>query len=332
MALSENWAIGSDRTLHPTEHNVIARILNYQRYLDRYASLQSAIDDTPDFGTILIPPGVTSFEAVDIGSKTITLRGLGSFLPLAAAAGNAAWNNNTNLKGSVLKSTATEGVAIDATNGRLHLHDLAIVGANGETTGVKCGIVDNPQRVLLRWSNVQFGNFAVGMAIDNIYEATYDALNFRGCGVGAHLKGANVSVLTGCSVSVAEVGIHLDGSANVLMQGGAIQGVTDTGLLIEASEECTVRNVYFENKDAQYAICTAGISDRLRLENNHTGTANDKVLIGSNHGYIWHGKYGSQDGVSNLVLDGDYNLVYASYNHATIEDNGAGNVINRLGP
>lgn len=324
-----NWQAGEGG--HPALHNDIAAVLNYQTHAARYPTLQAAVDDAPDFGTILIPPGVTSFERVDIGTKTLTLRGYGSLIPVIAV-GDVAWTQNARLKGSVLKSTATDGVAIDATNGRLHLHDLAIVGANGQTVGVQCGVVTNPERVLLRWSNVQFGNFAVGAALDNIYESLYQALNFRGCIKGFHLKGCNVSTLVGCSVSVAEVGIHLQGSSTVTVQGGAIQGVTDTGLLVDASEECTVQGVYFENKDARYAINTAGISDRLTLLTNHASTPGDVIRMGSHHGYIVHGKYGSQNGASNLVLDGNYNTVYLSYNHATVTDNGAGNVIHRPGP
>lgn len=331
------------RAAHKADSKRVHTILNWMSYADdpTYETLQDCVDDTPDFGTILVPPGVTEFDTVDIGSKTITLQGYGGFLPYPFLPGGSAWNNSNYTRGSVLKSTATEGIAIEATNGRLHLKDLAIVGANGQTTGVKCGIDTNPQRVLLRWSNVQFGNFAVGAALDNMYEGHYSDLAFRGCGIGFHLNLCNASVLTGCSVSVAEIGIHLESSSTVTVTGGAIQGVTDTGLLVEDSEECTVQGVYFENKDAQYAINTSGVSDNLTLLNNHAstfsnpgvGAQGDRIRVGSNFGFIRHGKYGSKaDGTSNLILDGNYNVAYVGWNHSVIENNGVGNVINTLGP
>src|SRR5690606_20728233 len=99
-------------------------------------------------------------------------------------------------KGSILKSTATEGIAIDASSGRLHLENVGIVGANGQTIGVACGDLTNPECVMLRWHNVHFGNFAVGAFLDNMYEGLYQGLVFRGCGVGLHLKGCNSSVVS----------------------------------------------------------------------------------------------------------------------------------------
>lgn len=300
---------------------------------DDTAAIQKAIDDVIDNGIILIPQGITKYSTLDIGTKTVTLKGVGAFLKQYGEVGDDRWYEvESDIQGSVLWSTLTSGIAIDATYGRIHLEGLALIGANGLTTGVKCGIVSNPYRVLLRWRDVSFGNWAIAAHTDNIYESIFEGLNFRGNATAFHLEGCNASTLIGCSISSCETGVHLEGSANASILGGAIQGITGTGLLIDDSEEATIQGVYFENVNADYAINTSGVCDRLNILNNHASTAGDKIRIGGNHCLIWMGKYGAPGGISNLILAGNNNIAYLSYNHTTVTNTGTCNMIHKVGP
>src|SRR3972149_328105 len=45
IALAEDFHSGSDRSLHPPEHNLINRVLNFRRYAFRHADLQQVVNE-----------------------------------------------------------------------------------------------------------------------------------------------------------------------------------------------------------------------------------------------------------------------------------------------
>jgi hypothetical protein len=183
---------------------------------------------------------------------------------------------------------ARSGYAIDCQTTRpVYIENLCLKGIGDKARtirGIRLGQSGKPGPNGSRLRDVVVMNFAVGVEINDSYYGRYDCLSIYGCTTGL-LMGNNQTLCTQLNISTCGIGVHLFGGQVNLFHGGAIQGCSETGFLIEKGEEHLIEGFYFENKNAKLALDVR--SDINRIVWNHFGTKGDAVRISGNGNVVF---------------------------------------------
>ena len=156
---------------------------------DDTAAIQAAINAVSAGGTVFFPRASVDYKFSTLTvDKTLMLQGAGWQVRANAAFGHADWANTTYQQGSILRSTATSGVAITCdTTGEVlpyNLRDIAIIGpGSGTSTGIALGSASQAS-VMNDWQNVMVANFAKGYNFTNVQDSTFISVRERGCTTG----------------------------------------------------------------------------------------------------------------------------------------------------
>jgi hypothetical protein len=215
------------------DDNEIVPLNGIYVYADDYTTVQAAIDDTPEGGTVLFGYKEYTFSSLTI-TKTITLRGVGWHTSVQAGFGDSGYT--TGMKGTVIRSTATSGNAITCkTIGKApRFEKLAIVGpGTGTSTAIAFGDANNYQ-VWGRWSDVFIANFYQGVMMINVEDYTFDSVRLRGISTealvfddgGAATANTNQNVFINLEVQHSGTGLKLTEAADNLFIGGLFQNCT----------------------------------------------------------------------------------------------------------
>lgn len=237
--------------------------------------------------------------------------------------GGAGWTATTG-NGSVLLSTLTSGAFIDCTATvltRLCITDLAIVGV-GNSSRTTVGIQVGPTGSTIFFStieSVRVANFKVGIEWNFVENGTMHDVWVFGCETGISLGvNTNANTFTNVSVSQAATGVLLDGANSNVFVGGAIQGVSGTGIILQGSaDNNSFIGVYFENSTATWAINDL-VGDGLHISSCTFSTDHDNVNIASNGCRIDGVKYGH-----GVVFAGSGNFLSGSWTSVTDTSTGS---------
>ena len=251
---------------------------------DSTAAVQAIITANP--GRVLnLPAGVYQITSLTL-TKGQHLKGAGyqDWRDRTTWFGYAAWLNNANFHGTVIRSTATTGVAItiaDTEVGTGSLSDFILIGpGSGTSTGIQIGgTVVTGSVVHPVWRNIKVGNFATGVLMQWVNEGELYGLTIHGCTTALNL-GANVNqnafyvldlqhdatALTMTSSDVANafyspisqsngVGFVVNGFKNVLFN-PYVEGTTGTWAI----------DIAGGNGNAIIAPLLSGAADGLRVQ------------------------------------------------------------------
>lgn len=156
------------------------------------AAFTAALAAAGTGGVVYVPPVAHGYvcDALSIDNGQ-TLTGTGYYIDRDAVTtiGRAAgYNTAGNIKGSVIRSTVTNGLAVNIVKPTINvgggLRDIAIVGpGSGTSTGIQMGRDTPSVRALLapKLSNVLVANFSVGIAGYHVNEFVGDHILIKGC-------------------------------------------------------------------------------------------------------------------------------------------------------
>lgn len=180
-------------------------------------AIQNAINDTPAGGIVYFPNGIYCISSIS-SNKSITFKGQGWRCNASGFFGSASWTSNGYYNGSILKSSATSGVAVDF-NGpsawAYNMEDLAVVGpGSGNSVGIKMQAGNGNPIVHSRWQRVAVFNFSEGVDLEFCINNTFDFLQIRGCTTGLYMgESTNSNNITGLNVSHASTAVALYNNA-----------------------------------------------------------------------------------------------------------------------
>lgn len=161
------------------------------RFADQFPTIQSAIDDLPDSGgMIIIPIGTYDLAApLNPGTKAVILQGQG--WRSTASAAPFGYNWASRVSGTILRTVGnSDGIVIGDNahyNGRLVVRDLFILGPG---TGTSVGFYKkNPAYYGLSvfFQNVGIANFHTNMKFENLLYSTFDNMLIGGGEIGIHV-------------------------------------------------------------------------------------------------------------------------------------------------
>ncbi len=281
---------------------------------DNTAAIQATITAAEALpgSVVLIPRGHFYCASGLTITGNITLRGCShGDAGTEGGFGHAGWTKTTG-DGSVLCTDMTSGVFIDTPTAfsRQNFENLIIVGvgdATRTTTGVRLGFGDHGH--LSYWSSVAVCNFKVGGQWNWVEQGGAVGCMFVDCDTGLSMTGGtNGNSFKDNNIVGGSVGIVLSGAATNTFIGGAIQGVTDTSvLLIGGADANAFIGVYFESHVGNYAIdCQSG--DSLLVLNCTFSDVGDNVRIAGNACQIYSGKY-----TRTLTITGINNFVWGDW-------------------
>ena len=226
------------------------------------SAFSSVLSDMSPGDVLYVPPanGAYRFTNLDL-SKAITIRGGGARVANQRPYGDASWTdqaNTTITAGSVLRSTSTNGIAINVGNtsamSGTALIDFVLIGpGSGMSTGIAVGGSGIGYPVRTRLTNVQVANFSEGI-LASCENAIWTGLFITACGTGLHaVYPFNGNTVSGINVErCVTYAIRLvDSDANVF-NGGVIQGNYAANVISLETSTAECRNnrftgIYFEN-------------------------------------------------------------------------------------
>ena len=228
------------------------------------ASVQAAITliQTNGSGVVYFPAssgayicGALSFNN---NNGNVTLSGDGWQNTNNDVFGSANWA--TNVRGSVIRSTAASGNAILLSSilGS-NIKNIAIIGPGSGTAigvNVTSGIGASSQCF---WENSLIANFAQGVDMNAMLSSKFDSVIIRGCTTGWKLSNSsNDNIFVNCQFEMFTVkGLWLVASAQNDLYGCLFQSFTGSGIYGETTgfRSLHVHGCYFESQAANtYAI------------------------------------------------------------------------------
>lgn len=255
-------------------------------------ALTTAVTAMTSGDTLYIPPAASPYLFTTLApAKAVHLRGAAGHVSNQVAYGDASWTNGTaDVTGTVLRCTATSGVAIDiddvAANNGTSLSDLTLIGpGSGTTIGLRLGPaagIGYPVRTRLH--NVNIANFATGLyaACEN---SVWSAVFITSCAVGLQaVHPFNGNTIVGLNVErCATIAVWLDACDTNVFVGGVIQGNYGDGITLTGSS---------------YANTFTG----LYVENIGTGTYDDIKITNSRENEFHRIHLGSTTGTPRITL------------------------------
>jgi hypothetical protein len=262
---------------------------------DDTAAIQSAIDATKPGGVVYIPNGHYRVSSTLTLGKSITLRGDGSDMGNCGPFGSRDYKPEGE-PGSILNSVATSGPVIDHTpsiQAHVRLEGLAIRGVGDDTrttTGIRVGKPSQGQYMTIR--DVRLSNLRVGLDLTFVLCSTFADLQVFGCDIGVSCRHAcNANQFTNFIATACGDAMAVFSGVKNLIQGGAIQGASRTGVILKQfSDENSIRDVYFEDENAEYAI-DIDRADFTTIDSCHFGAKGDNIRVSGSQCKIVPGKY-----------------------------------------
>lgn len=288
-------------------------------YLSDFASLQNAINATPNGGTVIIPAGVHEIGTVeinDIGAwvKVITLQGVAAgYFPSSAPRGSGEWDyliNGGYTYGTILRGTITA----TRPGAKLRLRDLAMIG-NGEGIAVDIGNGSVMFPDSLDMQGVFIGNYETAVRVRHGYYLSLHNVSIAGVDNGLLISGSNVVRISDIDVMTCELGASLDGDT-VSFVGGSVQGCA-AGVVLNTATS-TLGGVHFEGIDG-YSVEIAGSGNNV--DPNFYASNAGGLLISGNNNIVTLGL----NPVDAVELAGNYNRVAGSA-YLQCDDSGYRNI------
>ena len=232
---------------------------------DCKTAIQAAITAADLHGiTLFFPQGYYLFTTgLDLQDKPITFVGSGFRTVSTATLGSSQYTQaNKPIYGTVIFSAQTSGIFIDATTHptgytqKLNMRDIAIVGSgNGTTTGISIGLASILAATFCKWDNVAIANFGIGLLAGIVYQSEFRSLSIIGCTTGLQLGGgaglgSNACIFPNLNITSCTTGCTIDGSEEIIITGGALQGIGTNGIVIggsQLSQSIRIENIYFES-------------------------------------------------------------------------------------
>lgn len=245
---------------------------------------------------------------------------------------NTDFDDPTKVSGSVLRSTATTGVAVSCTvasDKRTHrLEHLAVIGpGSGSGTGIGFGAGD--YTLCNHVTNVMVANFSRCWDLSNVMDSTFIACRARGCHVGFYSSAVfNQNVLINTEVQFSDQNALLitDASTNQWL-GGLLQNTSGTASLHHVSGEANVyQGFYHEASSSPTDLILIDAGSQNVLRDWWFSTPAGRITIGgggSNHLQNFRGASNA------LVLVGTHFLTDVTYSGITGAGAAAGRIIDQ---
>jgi hypothetical protein len=268
--------------------------------------------------TVFFPTGRYRITSPIIIDKPLTLRGEGTDAYYYGFFGDSYYVGVKDA-GSVIVSDMNDGAIIDHTTSgyaTLRVIDLHLKGEGDDkrkTVGIQIGAIDQGQFATI--SGVRLSNFKTGIALLNVQNTKIDDVWAFGCSIGADLgPGVCANTFVNFNASGCDYGVLLGGAVNTFI-GGAVQSTRKTGFVV-SGEENSLRGIYFENPEAEYAIDVLRGADNTVIDSCHYSmTGHDNVRIGSMWCRVFAGKY-----ADTLTILGDRTQVIGPWSGKIIDD------------
>lgn len=241
---------------------------------DNTAAIQGAITAAAAFGLNVYAPAAAKsylFSNLTIPAG-VTLLGDGWGLRAQAAFGSAQYNagSGTGPTGTVLRSTATSGIAISFTSTTTanRSKGFLVVGpGSGTSTGVAFSNATSSVSHLL--ADIMVVNFQTCWDMGIVEDSTFMHLKARGCVTGFKLGSAcnqNVWINTEVQFSSAN-GIYNNGGSTNKFYGGLLQNLSGNASIYHVSGEAnTYDGFYCESSGSPTSLIQldAGSSNKFR--------------------------------------------------------------------
>lgn len=298
-------------------------------------TLNTLFGNVEKSSVLFFPPEEFRFTQLII-PKPLTLKGAGWWFGHRPAFGSAGWEAPyvTEEGGTILRCTATSGIAIDAQfntgpagpSGHFNLQDLLLRGtgnASQTVTGVKTpggdtgeyfeggGLYYTADNL---WENVGFGNFKIGARLYTTYTSLYKNIWLTGCDKGMQIGhegnhlGLNTSAFINIDSMSCNIGVQCDNVGYSTFINTTIQGYYDVGLKLNWVYSSTFLQPYFEGVTGNYSIDTDDCANCLFQYGLFAGSTNGttKMRLGanSNSNTLLCGS-----GFNTLILDGYRNRI-----------------------
>jgi hypothetical protein len=263
---------------------------------DSTAAIQTIINANPG-RRLRFPVGVFKFSTLTLtDGQSLVGSGWQDYRDRHVFFGEAAWNTAASFHGTILRSTATTGVAITIFDNEVNTGNLAeffLIGpGSGTSTGILLGgTIVTESIVHPVWDNVKVGNFSVGVKMQWLNEASINDLTIHGCTTGllfgqfVNNNSFNMLDIQRCTTGFTTV----DATCVANNFYGPIAQVCGNGFVLSGQKN-VLHNPYIEGTTAgQYAIDIAGgvgnavhapllsgVDDRVRIRagaNDTTVTA-----------------------------------------------------------
>jgi len=199
---------------------------------DDTAAIQAAINSITG-GSVYFPTGVYKFSNLTI-TKSIQLVGAGWGSTSSDVFGSAQWFDANWVFGTVLRSTATTGYAIDFNDAvfvrQYGIHDMLVIGpGTGTSTGIRIGTAAMPA-VQSNSRNVQFSNFKTSHELNRLYECSLELIT-RGCYNGPLIQNqCNHNIFPRWEIqSTSGIAMQVLESQELDFHSGILQGIFGTG-------------------------------------------------------------------------------------------------------
>lgn len=207
-------------------------------------------------GIVYFPPGHYKFSTLTIPAG-VSLAGAGAQTFVNDPFGTGTWMTDSNLKGTVLRSTATSGkaITINQTAGVQSIRDFLLVGPG---SGTSAGIgTDNLGIGGFSVANVMVVNFSIGWDLNFVEDSVFTGARSRACKTGFKLTNAtnqNEFVQTEVQFSDTD-GITLDNSSQNRFSGILLQNISGTSGIRQITGESNVYDgIWPEAVSATWAI------------------------------------------------------------------------------
>lgn len=292
---------GNDvRTALLERHPLGVTVLSYGAVGDGTAddttAIQDAIDDAIIGGAVFLPPFLTGGSAAVYKFSNLTLSG-GKHLTgggfyirrdSVGVFGDSNYATGSFFGGTVLRSTATSGVAIThlgSTHFQGGVRDLILIGpGSGTSVGIAIG---SSSIAVLRgiYSNVMVCNFATGVTMEQNNECSFYDLATRGCTTGVEfVADVNSNQFYGLDVQRSTNGLVMTGddSLQCTFIGPIFQNVSGVGATLRGQSHVFV-NSYFEYPTAPFTTFDLQSADHCQFigVDAHGAAATLEVRSGS---------------------------------------------------
>jgi hypothetical protein len=207
--------------------------------------------------------------------------------------------------GSVLRSTATSGTAINFTGvaRSYRLSDLCVIGPG---SGTSAGVVLGAGAVTTKhhFSDVMVANFATCWDLNGCEDSLFSQLKARGCHTGfAFHANANQNVILNIEVQFSDTdGLTVDGTANLFL-GGLLQNTSGTSSVRQIAGDCnSYQNFYHESASppSDMIKVTAGTQNAFR--DWYISSPTTRITIDGGGGNTFE-NFRPSSGTQNVVLN-----------------------------